>query len=180
MLESTRRVDTVVLDKTGTVTTGQMTLVDVVTAPGGPRRELLRLAGAVEHASEHPIAARHRRGAPATASAASSRRRLASGLPGLGVRGVVEFAPSGSASAAWSDGHAVRVGRAGCWPDRTADAAGRAGERADAGRGGGRTAVLAGWDGEVRGGARGRRHGQADRARGGGRAARAGAARRCC
>ena len=56
VLESTRRVDTVVLDKTGTVTTGRMTLVDVVPASGEDRAELLRLAGAVEAASEHPIA----------------------------------------------------------------------------------------------------------------------------
>ncbi|MCV7108353.1 heavy metal translocating P-type ATPase, partial [Mycolicibacterium chitae] len=56
VLESTRRVDTVVLDKTGTVTTGRMTLTDVLAAPGTDRAELLRLAGALEHASEHPIA----------------------------------------------------------------------------------------------------------------------------
>src|SRR5512135_23249 len=53
VLESTRRVDTVVLDKTGTVTTGRMALVDVIPAAGGS--EMLRLAGALEHASEHPI-----------------------------------------------------------------------------------------------------------------------------
>src|SRR5699024_6972080 len=56
VLESTRKVDTVVLDKTGTVTTGKMTLTDVVTDEGTDRAELLRLAGAVEDASEHPIA----------------------------------------------------------------------------------------------------------------------------
>src|SRR5215211_618128 len=56
VLESTRRVDTVVLDKTGTVTSGRMTLVDVVVAEGVDRREALRLVGALEHASEHPIA----------------------------------------------------------------------------------------------------------------------------
>ena len=56
VLESTRRVNTIVLDKTGTVTTGRMTLVDAITVPGTDRRELLRLAGAVEDASEHPIA----------------------------------------------------------------------------------------------------------------------------
>ena len=57
ILESTRRVDTIVMDKTGTVTTGKMTLVDVEPADGVDRAELLRLAGAVENASEHPIAA---------------------------------------------------------------------------------------------------------------------------
>jgi Cu+-exporting ATPase len=57
VLENTRRVDTIVLDKTGTVTTGRMTLTDVVAAPGLDELELLRYAGAVESASEHPIAA---------------------------------------------------------------------------------------------------------------------------
>src|SRR5664279_2733465 len=57
VLESTRRVDTVVLDKTGTVTTGRMTLVDAIPAAGTPDTELLRLAGALENASEHPVAA---------------------------------------------------------------------------------------------------------------------------
>ncbi len=56
VLESTRRVDTIVLDKTGTVTTGRMTLQDVYVAKGVDESELLRLAGALEHASEHPIA----------------------------------------------------------------------------------------------------------------------------
>src|SRR5207249_5516054 len=56
VLESTRRVDTVVLDKTGTVTTGRMQLQDVFTAPGVDEVELLRLAGALEYASEHPVA----------------------------------------------------------------------------------------------------------------------------
>jgi len=70
VLESTRRVDTVVLDKTGTITTGRMTLTDVAAAPGTDVTELLRLAAAVENASEHPIAA---------AIAAGARARLASG-----------------------------------------------------------------------------------------------------
>src|SRR6185503_9867641 len=56
VLESTRRVDTVVLDKTGTITTGQMTLTNVVAGPGEDVSEVLRLAGALEGASEHPIA----------------------------------------------------------------------------------------------------------------------------
>src|SRR5262249_15485060 len=56
VLESTRRVDTVVLDKTGTVTTGTMSLIDVVTADGVDRDDALHLVGSVEHASEHPIA----------------------------------------------------------------------------------------------------------------------------
>jgi Cu+-exporting ATPase len=99
VLESTRRVDTVVLDKTGTVTTGRMSLHDSVPADGIERDELLRLAGAVEDASEHPVAAaiataaRDRVGAlPPVESFTSTR--------GLGVQGVVE-------------GRAVAVGRPG-------------------------------------------------------------------
>ena len=97
VLESTRRIDTVVLDKTGTVTTGRMALVDVVAVDGIDRDDVLRLAGALEDASEHPIA-------QAIATAARDRRRLAprrrdfANLEGLGVQGVV-------------DGHAVIAGR---------------------------------------------------------------------
>ncbi|MEO3861940.1 heavy metal translocating P-type ATPase [Acrocarpospora sp. B8E8] len=56
VLESTRAVDTIVLDKTGTVTEGKMTLIDVIPAPGENRDEALSFAAALEHASEHPIA----------------------------------------------------------------------------------------------------------------------------
>ena len=102
VLESTRRVDTIVLDKTGTVTTGRMTLGEVTAYEGVDKAELLRLAGAVEHASEHPVA---------RAVAAGAAERLGSSVdelpvpksfenvPGLGVRGSV-------------DGHLVLVGRA--------------------------------------------------------------------
>ena len=71
VLESTRAVDTVVLDKTGTVTTGRMSLHDVVVVAGVDRAELLRLAGALEHASEHPIAQAIARGAAAEVGRAS-------------------------------------------------------------------------------------------------------------
>ncbi|MDN5797275.1 MAG: heavy metal translocating P-type ATPase [Intrasporangium sp.] len=90
VLESTRRVDTVVLDKTGTVTTGQMSLRAVRAADGESEEHVLRLAGAVEHASEHPIA---------RAIVAGARERVGDSLPevsdfastsGLGVSGVVE------------------------------------------------------------------------------------------
>nr|WP_234327487.1 heavy metal translocating P-type ATPase [Streptomyces sp. NRRL WC-3742] len=89
VLESLRRVDTVVLDKTGTLTTGRMALTDVTTVRGTPADEVLRLAGAVEHRSEHPIgravaaAALERCGAlpPVDGFAATA---------GLGVRGTVE------------------------------------------------------------------------------------------
>src|ERR687892_517329 len=90
VLESTRRVDTIVLDKTGTVTTGRMTLVDVVLAPGTERSEALRLVGALENASEHPIAraiadaARDQLGELATPDAFSNRE-------GLGVEGAMDF-----------------------------------------------------------------------------------------
>jgi Cu+-exporting ATPase len=88
VLESTRTIDTIVLDKTGTVTTGQMTLADVRAAEGEDPAEVLRLAGAVEDASEHPIAR-------AIADGARQERPLPAvtdfeALAGHGVRGVVE------------------------------------------------------------------------------------------
>jgi P-type Cu+ transporter len=135
VLESTRKVDTVVLDKTGTVTTGEMRLVDVV-VDGASRAEALRLAGAVENASEHPIAR-------AIASAARGETGdLAAvvdfaGHAGLGAEGVVGEV-------------AVVVGRAGLLGERglaLPDALADARRRAEAA---GRTAVLAGWDGRVR------------------------------
>ena len=96
VLESTRRrVDTVLLDKTGTVTTGQMSLVDVAVADGADRQQALRLAGALENASEHPIAAI----AQAATGPAARVERFAN-REGLGVEGVV-------------DGHAVVVGAPG-------------------------------------------------------------------
>ncbi|WAP56107.1 heavy metal translocating P-type ATPase [Streptomyces sp. S465] len=137
VLESTRRVDTVVLDKTGTVTTGQMRLHEVVTAPGVDEQELLRLAGALEHASEHPIARAIADGAaertgilPAPADFRSE--------PGLGVQGVV-------------DGHAVLVGREkllGQWAIELPEdlAAAKAAAESE-----GRTAVAVAWDGQARG-----------------------------
>ena len=89
MLESTRRVDTIVLDKTGTVTTGRMKLVDVVDrADGTERAEALRLAGALEDASEHPIARADRARPPATSSARSPPSRASRTATGLGVEGV--------------------------------------------------------------------------------------------
>ncbi len=93
VLEQTRRVDTVVLDKTGTVTTGAMALTEVVAAEGEDAAQVLRLAAALEGASEHPIAR-------AIAAGSSARPEVSdfAALPGLGVRGTVE-------------GHAVVVGR---------------------------------------------------------------------
>ncbi|MGK5639447.1 heavy metal translocating P-type ATPase [Streptomyces sp. URMC 126] len=137
VLESTRRVDTVVLDKTGTVTTGKMALHEVVTAPGVTERELLRLAGALEHASEHPIARAIADGATArtgTLPAPESFENVA----GLGVQGVV-------------DGHAVLVGREKLLSEWAIAlpaelAAAKATAEAE-----GRTAVAVAWDGEARG-----------------------------
>nr|MDT0660754.1 heavy metal translocating P-type ATPase [Micromonospora sp. DSM 115978] len=153
-LERTRRIDTVVLDKTGTVTTGRMTLVEVAVAPGEDRAEVLRLAGALEAGSEHPIAravvaAATRevaaREAAAPAVTASGREAGGSGLPpvadfanqpGAGVRGVVA-------------GRRVAVGRpAFVAPIPPAPELARA--VADAGAAG-RTVVAVGWDDRVRG-----------------------------
>lgn len=178
VLESTRTVDTVVLDKTGTVTTGRMALVDVVLAAGarepgyaeqhrsaraaasdspadlllsspargeaaetdaarGARTELLRLAGALEHASEHPIAQAIARAATAEAGALPPVESFQN-VPGKGVAGIV-------------DGHAVLVGREALLTDWAIAlppelAAAKASAEAL-----GRTAVLAAWDGEARG-----------------------------
>jgi Cu+-exporting ATPase len=135
MLESTRRVDTIVLDKTGTVTQGRMSLAEVVAAPGVERGEALRLAGSVEHASEHPVAR-------AIAEAAAAEQPLAPvgdfrSHDGLGVEGVVE-------------GHTVVVGRPSlleergiALPDALEPALAAAQER-------GRTAVVVAWDGGAR------------------------------
>jgi Cu+-exporting ATPase len=133
ILESTRRVDTIVLDKTGTVTTGKMALVDVVTIDGVARSEALQLVGSLENASEHPIAqaiaqaAREELGELAEVEAFNNRE-------GLGVEGVV-------------GGHAIVAGR----PALLADwalylppelEAAKAAAEAE-----GRTAIAAGWAG---------------------------------
>ncbi|MET7310372.1 heavy metal translocating P-type ATPase [Streptomyces sp. NPDC005571] len=138
VLETTRRIDTIVLDKTGTVTTGRMTLLDIhVTADTTDEAQVLRLAGALEHASEHPIA---------QAVAAGARERTGAALPvpedfanlvGLGVQGVVE-------------GHAVLVGREQLlarWEIHLPEELARKKAAAEAA---GRTAVAVAWDGEAR------------------------------
>ncbi|MDO9407136.1 cation-translocating P-type ATPase [Patulibacter sp.] len=135
VLESTRRVDTIVLDKTGTVTTGRMTLVDV--AVDGADEELaLRLAGALEDASEHPIA---------RAIAAGARER-AGALPGVvGFRSLDGLGVAGTV-----DGHAVVVGRPELLTDHDLPVPASLTEALDAARALGRTAVVAGWDGRAR------------------------------
>jgi len=108
VLEQTRKITTVVLDKTGTVTEGKMELVEVVPLNGATRGDVLRLAGAVEYASEHPIAQAIARAAAAevgTLPAVSDFRNL----PGLGVRGVVEGVEvevgrrDGAITVSWAD-----------------------------------------------------------------------------
>ncbi|OPF74065.1 copper-translocating P-type ATPase [Streptomyces antioxidans] len=137
VLESTRRVDTVVLDKTGTVTAGRMRLRGALTAPGVDEQELLRLAGALEHASEHPIARAIADGAaerigdlPAPADFRSE--------PGLGVQGTV-------------DGHAVLVGREKLLGARAIELPADLAAAKAAAESEGRTAVAVAWDGEARG-----------------------------
>ena len=117
VLESTRRVDTVVLDKTGTVTTGKMSLVEVTVADGVDRDQALRLVGALEHASEHPIA-------QAIAKAAAAEGPLPAveaftNREGLGVEGVVD----GHALDRRAAGAAGRVGDAPRRPSSTPPAA---------------------------------------------------------
>ncbi|MER5702450.1 heavy metal translocating P-type ATPase [Micromonospora sp. NPDC002296] len=136
VLESTRQVDTVVLDKTGTVTTGRMTLVDVLPAGGGDAAELLRLAGALEAASEHPIAR-------AVAAGAADAGPLApvtgfANVEGLGVTGTVE-------------GREVTVGRLRLLRERGLDVPEEVERAVTDAEAAGRTAVLAGWDGHARG-----------------------------
>ncbi|MFF4654950.1 heavy metal translocating P-type ATPase [Streptomyces sp. NPDC001381] len=131
VLESTRRVDTVVLDKTGTVTTGRMTLQDVYVADGTDEAELLRLAGALEHASEHPVARAVAAGAQERTGELPAAEHFEN-VPGQGVRGRVE-------------GREVAVGR--LFADLPAELA-RARDKAERD---GRTAVVVGWDGAARG-----------------------------
>ena len=133
ILESTRRIDTIVLDKTGTVTTGQMALIDIAVADGIDRDEALRLVGALEDASEHPIAR-----AIAAAARAQSIPPTVEGFrnrEGLGVEGVI-------------DGRAVMAGRPALLADWAMhlppelETARRAAEAR------GQTAIAAGWDGQ--------------------------------
>jgi Cu+-exporting ATPase len=136
VLESTRAVDTIVLDKTGTVTTGKMSLVDVVPTGDATVEQVLRLAGSLEDASEHPIAAAIAAGARGRGVELAAVESFAS-TEGLGVRGVVE-------------GHAVVVGRERFLADwsLTLDDTLRAAR--DAAEAAGRTPVYVGWDGTAR------------------------------
>ncbi|MCW2924761.1 MAG: copper-translocating P-type ATPase [Thermoleophilia bacterium] len=136
ILESTRRVDTVVLDKTGTITEGRMTVAHI-TAHGADEADVLRLAGALEHDSEHPIAAAIARAARDRAGTLAQAEHFTN-REGLGVEGIV-------------DGHAVVVGTPRLmrdWSLTVPDALTSARDRAQAG---GATAVLVAWDGAVHG-----------------------------
>jgi Cu+-exporting ATPase len=133
VLESTRMVDTIVLDKTGTVTTGTMSVVAVHPAPGADAGELLRLSGSLEHASEHPI------GAAIAARAAADGYELATvagfeSARGLGARGMV-------------DGHDVVVGRRRFLAEQGIDLDGSLARAYDTAEAAGQTPVVAGWDG---------------------------------
>ncbi|MFJ2103281.1 heavy metal translocating P-type ATPase [Streptomyces microflavus] len=138
VLETTRRVDTIVLDKTGTVTTGKMTLLTVHTAQDTDENDALRLSGALEHSSEHPIAQAVATGAADRLGATLPTPEDFANIPGLGVQGVVE-------------GHTVLVGRprlladAGiALPPELTAALAESQEQ-------GRTAVAVAWDGKARG-----------------------------
>ncbi|MFJ5710129.1 heavy metal translocating P-type ATPase [Streptomyces sp. NPDC093105] len=131
VLESTRRVDTVVLDKTGTVTTGRMTLTGVHPAGSTDERELLRLAGALEHSSEHPVARAVAAGAAERLGVPVGELPVPKGfenVPGLGVRGSV-------------DGRLVLAGRAALLAAEEVPVP----DGVEAG------AVLVAWDGVLRG-----------------------------
>ncbi|GAA2742883.1 heavy metal translocating P-type ATPase [Kitasatospora cinereorecta] len=136
VLETTRAVDTVVLDKTGTVTTGRMALVAVHTADGVTEEQALRLAGALEHASEHPIA----RAVAAAATDRVGELPAVAGfanVPGLGVRGTV-------------DGHTVTAGRQALLDEQRQPLPPALAEAKAAAERAGRTAVAVGWDGAAR------------------------------
>ncbi len=139
VLESTRVVDTIVLDKTGTVTSGKMTVVDAVAAGETDLDELLTLAGTIEHASEHPIGRAIALGAVDRTGRAPGQVQDFAATQGLGVAGTV-------------DGRAVVAGRPGWLRDRWDQPLDDRLERAvtDA-ETAGRTAIAVGWDGAARG-----------------------------
>ena len=91
VLEATRNIDTIVLDKTGTITEGKMALAEVVAAPGTDHRHLLALAGAAESGSEHPIAAAITAGAQAELGETLPVVDSLTNRPGLGVEAIVSF-----------------------------------------------------------------------------------------
>ncbi|SNT25636.1 heavy metal translocating P-type ATPase [Rhodococcoides kyotonense] len=133
ILESTRRIDTVVLDKTGTVTTGVMTLLAVHPAPSEDADDVLRVAGSIEAGSEHPIAR-----AIADAAQRTSPVDEFANVAGSGVTGVV-------------DGRAVVLGRASLLADWSSPLPPELQQAMTDAENDGRTAVAIGWDGRARG-----------------------------
>jgi len=135
-LESAGRIATVALDKTGTLTTGVMTLHDITTAAGTDEKDVLRLAGAVEGASEHPVGM-------AIASAAGARLggldpvTAFASTPGAGVQGIVA-------------GHAVTAGNPRFFAELGLAVPAELDGAIAAADAAGRTAILAGWDGSAR------------------------------
>ncbi|MCX5161998.1 heavy metal translocating P-type ATPase [Streptomyces sp. NBC_00053] len=137
VLETTRRVDTIVLDKTGTVTTGRMTLLDIHTADNTTETDVLRLAGALEHSSEHPIAQAVAAGATERTGAPLPTPEDFTNVAGLGVQGVVE-------------GHAVLVGREQLLAEWEIHLPVELARRKAEAEAAGRTAIAVAWDGEAR------------------------------
>ena len=136
VLQSTRRIDTVVFDKTGTVTTGVMQLVDVVVGVGATRAEVLGLAGAVEHASEHPVAKAIASAAKAELGQLASVQQFES-VAGMGTTGVV-------------DGKRVLVGGESLMNSRTVIISATLRTALQEARNGGNTAVLVAYDGSAK------------------------------
>jgi hypothetical protein len=139
VLERTRRIDVVVVDKTGTVTTGRMELAAVVAGPGGSEADVLARAGAVEHASEHPVAR-----AIASAAAQNGPHSPVSGFRnerGLGVRGRIDDVEVLVGRMAWIDSSLGLALPPATW----------LGEFVDHWEARGATVVAVGWAGEVRG-----------------------------
>jgi Cu+-exporting ATPase len=136
VLQSTRRIDTVVFDKTGTVTTGVMQLVDVVVGVGATRAEVLGLAGAVEHASEHPVAKAIASAAKAELGQLESVQQFES-VAGMGTSGVV-------------DGKRVLVGGEALMNSRAVIISATLRSALQEARNGGNTAVLVAYDGSAK------------------------------
>jgi len=137
VLERTSRIDTVVLDKTGTITTGVMTLSDVIAAPGESADQILRRAAAVESVSEHPIARAITRAGTARPGRLPEVDGFAN-VAGLGVRGTVEGVEILAGRAAWAD-------------DSGLTASAEVTRAIDEAESAGATAIVVGWDGAVRG-----------------------------
>ena len=141
VLESTRKVDTVVLDKTGTVTTGQMAITDVIPADGEDASQVLLMAGALENASEHPIAQAIAKGARDRVGQLPDVEDFAS-TEGLGVQGTV---------VGDHRSHAVLVGRPRLLEEWSQHLPSDLRDALAAAQAAGGTAVAIGWDGKARG-----------------------------